>query len=131
MSIGIAGDKDASAPEHTFAPEAFNGWPLFGGSSAGHVPIAGPHDDTPLEVGIDIPSLLEELAPDQDGQGRLFIKLSRADGCEANGELYECAVRTYDEKGTLLSESPLEIKEGVSGKDAFKIETVIGGLKGA
>lgn len=128
MSIGIAGDKEAAAPEHEFAPQAFNGWPLFGNSNAGHVPMAGPDDNTPLEVGIDISSLLKDLGPDQDGQCRLFLQLSRAGGSAASGELLECAVLNYDDKGGLLGESPLDIGDGKFGKTALKIERVISDL---
>ena len=128
MTIGIAGDKDATDPEHEFAPEAFNGWPLFGGGNAGHVPVAGPEDNTPLEVGIDLTSLLKELGPNKDGKGKLFIKLSRADGSEATGELHECAVRTYDAKGKFLRESQIEIKEGAFGKSLLKLDAVISDL---
>ena len=30
VTIGIAGDKNATKPEHELAPQALNGWPLFG-----------------------------------------------------------------------------------------------------
>jgi len=128
MTIGIAGDKNASAPEHEFAPQAFNGWPLFGGGNAGHVPMAGPGDDTPIEVGIDLTSLLKNLGPDNDGKGRLFLRLSRADGSNATGELHECAVRSYDPKGGFLGESPLIIKDGNFGESHFTIDAVISDL---
>ncbi|MDB4406947.1 hypothetical protein N9173_00135 [bacterium] len=129
MTIGIAGDKDATEPDHEFSPEAFNGWPLFKGGNAGHVPMAGPDDDSPLEVGIDLTSFLKDLGPDQDGQGRFFLRLSRADGSEAVGELHECAIRSYNQKGDFLRESKVEIKEGNFGKEALRIETTIRDLK--
>ena len=128
MTIGIAGDPDAPAPAHEFAPETFNGWPLFGRSDAGHVPMAGPDDPTPLEVGIDLTPLLEELGPDQDGNGRLFLQLGRADGSDATGTLHECAVRTYDPKGGLLDEAPVEIEDGKFGESELRIVTAISGL---
>jgi len=128
MTIGIAGDKDAAAPEHEFAPEAFNGWPLFGGGNAGHVPMAGPDDNTPLEVGIDLTSLFKNLGPDEDGEGRLFLRLGRADGSDATGELLECALRTYDPKGKFLRESPLKIQDGKFGKSALKIDAALSDL---
>lgn len=79
----FAGDKDAAAPEHEFVPEEFNGWPLFGRGNAGHVPMAGPDDDTPIEVGIDLTSLIKNLGPDKDGKGRLFspTQPSRRERC--------------------------------------------------
>ncbi len=65
----------------------------------------------PIEVGIDITSLLKNLGPDKDGKGKLFLRLGRADGSDAVGELHECAVRTYDSKGRLLGESRLGIEK--------------------
>lgn len=129
MTIGIAGDKDAAAAEYGFAPETFNGWPLFGRGNAGHVPMAGPNDDTPIEVGIDITSLLKNLGPDKDGKGKLFLRLGRVDGSDAVGELHECAVRTYDSKGRLLGESRLGIENGSFGKSPLEMETVISDLE--
>ncbi|MFT4550149.1 MAG: hypothetical protein ACI8XO_002807 [Verrucomicrobiales bacterium] len=128
MSIGIAGDKDATAPEHEIAPEAFNGWPLFGGGNAGQVPMAGPDDDTPIEVGIDLTSLLKGFDSDKDGKARLFLRLSRADGSDVVGKLHECAVRTYDPKGRLLHEAQLDIEGGDFGESPLKMDTVISGL---
>ncbi|MFT6180528.1 MAG: hypothetical protein ACI9NQ_002069 [Paracoccaceae bacterium] len=124
---GITGEKDV-APEHEVAPEAFNGWPLFGGGNAGHVPMAGPDDDTPLEVGIDLTSLLKGLDPNKDGKGRLFIQLSRADGSNASGKLHECAIRRYDSKGKFVRETPLKIKDGKFGKSELKMDAAISDL---
>jgi len=126
ITIGAAGDKDASSAENEFAPEAFNGWPLFGrGGHGGHVPLAGPGDDAPIEVGIDLTSLLKDLDSDNDGKGRLFLQLSRANGSEASGELHECAIRRYDAKGDFLRETKVEIEDGQFGKSALKIDTII------
>ena len=123
MTIGVAGDKKASEPEHDFSPEAFNGWPLFRRGNAGHVPIAGPDDDTPIEVGIDLTPLLKKLSPDGDGGGKgfLFIRLTRADGSEAEGELLECGIRSYDSKGRFQHESEVEIEGGAFGKTPLEI----------
>ena len=90
--------------------------------------MAGPGDDTPIEVGIDLTSLLKNLAPDNDGKGRLFLRLSRADGSSATGELHECALRSYDPKGSFLGESQLIIKDGNFGKSLFTIDAVISEL---
>ncbi|MFK7911973.1 MAG: hypothetical protein AB8F34_15435 [Akkermansiaceae bacterium] len=125
MSIGIAGDVKSTEPEHTFAPQAFNGWPLFRGG-AGHVPIAGPGDNTPIEVGVDITNLLKKLSSNQNSKGRLFLKLSRKDGSDATGKLYECAIRTYNLQGNFLSESNIKINNGAFGKEAFNVSTLIG-----
>ena len=130
MNIGISGDENAAEPEHEFAPEAFNGWPLFGkGANAGHVPMAGPGDNTPLEVGIDLTSLLNELGPDQDGKGRFFLELGRADGSDASGEIHECAVLTYDSQGSLLSESKVDLTEREFGKSTLNIESIVTDLQ--
>lgn len=127
MSIGVAGSRDAEAPEHEFEPEAFNGWPLFGGGNPGKVPMAGPEDETPLEVGIDVSALLANLGSGYDGGGRLFLRLSRADGSEAVGELHECAVRRYDAKGRLQGEEQrIDVSEGAFGEAVLEVEAVLG-----
>jgi hypothetical protein len=126
MTIGIAGDKDATGPTHEFAPETFNGWPLFGKrGNLGNVPLAGPDDDSPLEAGIDLTPLLKELAASPDGIGRLFLRLSRADGSEASGELHECAIRTYDCHGGFVYETKMEIQDGNFGESPLLLETEI------
>ena len=126
MTIGIAGDKNAKSAEHEITPEAFNGWPLFGrGGNGGHVPIAGPEDDTPIEVGIDLSPLLKKLGPDKDEKGKLFLQLSRADGSKVNGELHEAAVRLYDPRGKLVRESAMKIETGKFGESPLQINTTI------
>lgn len=128
MTIGIAGDLDAKAAGHETAPETFNGWPLFGRANAGSVPLAGPEDSTPIEVGIDLTPLLEKLGADKDGKGTLFLNLGRADESKATGQLHECAVRTYDPTGKFLHEIPVKIKDGKFGKSELKVTAVIHGL---
>lgn len=125
MTIGVAGDVDASDPEHEYAPEAFNGWPLFAGTHAGHVPMAGPDDHTPIEVAIDLTTLMQKLPSEDDGKAKLFLKLSRADGSDASGELHECAFRTYCPDGHFLEESPLVINDGKFGGSTLHLRTVI------
>ncbi|MGB6219852.1 MAG: hypothetical protein WBG04_02380 [Haloferula sp.] len=129
MSIGISGDKDAAASDHEFAPQAFNGWPLFGRGNAGQVPMAGPNDNTPIEVGIDLTPLLKDLGPDEDGEGRFFLKLSCADGSDAVGELHECAIRSYDDQGGFIQESEVELEGASFGKSPLRIEAIISGLE--
>lgn len=130
MTIGIAGDPKAKKPEHEIAPEAFNGWPLFGrGGNGGHVPLAGPEDDTPLEAGIDLTPLLEKLGPDTDGKGKLFIAFSRADGSKAEGQLHECALRSYDSKGKFIREQAVKIKDGAFGESLLQVEVLVNGLQ--
>ena len=126
LTVGVAGDSKAEDPEYEFAPEAFNGWPLFGrGGNAGHVPMAGPDDHTPIEVGIDLSELTEKLKADGKKVGRFFLTLSRADGSEAVGQLHECALRSYDSKGKLIREIPVEIDGGKFGKSPLTLEAVI------
>lgn len=120
MTLGLASSPSAAAAEHTDAPEAFNGWPLFGRTNAGHVPLAGPGDDTPLEVGIDLTPLLGKLdTPTSDAS--LFITLTKADGSDVVGELHEAAVRIYDEAGALIQEQPLEIDGGGFGASPLQL----------
>jgi hypothetical protein len=129
MKIGHAGDPAAKAASHEISPEAFNGWPLFGGSNAGHVPMAGPGDPTPIEVGIDLTSLLENSGFDQAMKGRIFLRLSRADGSKAVGELLECAIRSYDPEGRFAGESAVPIASGKFGDSPLEIDTDLGKLE--
>ncbi|MDA7882026.1 PQQ-binding-like beta-propeller repeat protein [Akkermansiaceae bacterium] len=123
MTIGIAADKDASKAEHEITPEAFNGWPLFRGSNAGHVPIAGPDDDSSLEVGIDLTPLFDKLGGKK--ATKLFLNLTRADGSMAKGELHTCAIRSYDSKGKFLNETEVEINEGSFGESSLGFQSII------
>ncbi|MFN3165742.1 MAG: hypothetical protein ACE37H_01620 [Phycisphaeraceae bacterium] len=128
MTVGLAGSADAAKPEHTEKPEAFNGWPVFGRSHAGHVPMAGPGDDTPLEAGVDLTGLLDALGPDADGEGRVFLSLSRKDGSDAQGTLHEAAVRFYDEAGVFVEEVPFAIDDGTFGGSTLDLGVAVGGL---
>ena len=125
MTIGVSENKDADTFQYEIAPEAFNGWPLFGKSNAGHVPIAGPDDETPIEVGIDLTSLIDKIGSDEDNKGRFFLRLSRAKESDAVGELHECAIRSYDSNGELIKELGIEIGNGEFGESEFKVNTVI------
>ena len=127
VTIGIAGDKDATEPEHEFAPQALNGWPLFGKgrNNVGEVPLAGPGDDSPLELGIDLSPLLEKLGPDPDGDGRLFLSFGRAEKSEATGLLHDCAIRSYDAKGAFVRESAIGIPDGTFGQNNLDLQTII------
>jgi len=128
MTVGLAGKADAAKPEHTERPEAFNGWPVFGRAHAGHVPLAGPGDDTPLEAGVDLTGLLDALGPDADGEGRVFLRLSRKDGSDAAGTLHEAAVRFYDERGAFVKEVPIAIDDGAFGESALEVGVAVDGL---
>ncbi|BCX48032.1 hypothetical protein HAHE_19400 [Haloferula helveola] len=121
VTVGIAGDPDAESPEHEFAPEVLNGWPLFGRSDAGHVPMAGPDDSSPIEVGIDLTSLVEKVAADRT-DGRLFLRLGRAEKSDAVGEVHHAFIRHYDARGALVREAPFEIGNGSFGKEVLFLE---------
>ncbi|MBX2850480.1 MAG: hypothetical protein KTR15_01895, partial [Phycisphaeraceae bacterium] len=127
MTLGIASDPDAKAPEHTVAPEAFNGWPLFGRTHSGHVPLAGPGKNDPIEVGIELTELLDAVDTDT---ARVFIKLTRKDGSTAAGQLHGAAIRLYDDSGELLREIPMQVGEGVFGETELSTSTVVEGLEG-
>ncbi|MFK7790542.1 MAG: hypothetical protein AB8C95_13755 [Phycisphaeraceae bacterium] len=120
MTIGIASDLNAEQAEHRFAPEAFNGWPLFGRTHAGNVPIAGPDNLDPIEVGIDLTDLFE--AHDSDiNNARVFITLTRKDGSQATGTLHEAAIRLYDEQGNLQREIPITVGDGTFGEKPLNL----------
>jgi len=126
VTLGIAGDKDAAKPEYEYAPQVLNGWPLFGKRNiTGQVPLAGPDDNTPLEIGIDLRSLLAGLNDDADGIGRFFLRIDSAESSEANSKLYECAIRTYDAEGAFVSEAEVAIRDGNFGESPVVIEALI------
>jgi hypothetical protein len=127
MTIGLADDPKAVSPDHEFSPEAFNGWPMFGRSNPGHVPLAGPHDHTPIEVGIDLTELVAKFGPDFDGEGKFFLRLDRAKGSKAVGYLHECAIRHYDENGKLTAEEPVEFTGGKFGRKVLEVEAAMDG----
>ncbi len=126
VTIGIARDKVAAKPEYEITPQVLNGWPLFGkGNNVGTVPIAGPGDDTPLELGIDLTPLLKQLGPNADGKGRLFLRIARSEESEATGALHSCAVRSYDDKGAFLHESTIDVKDGAFNSAPLIVETIL------
>jgi hypothetical protein len=128
VTIGIARDENAKAPEHELAPQVLNGWPLFGKNrkgNVGEVPLAGPGDDTPLELGIDLTPLLEKLGTDDKGKARLFLSFASADKSDASGKVQACTIRNYDKKGTFLRESTIEIKDGTFSQSPLTLETLI------
>ena len=129
ITVGLSSDAKATKPEHTIAPEALNGWPLFGGSGPGHVPMAGPGDDTPLELGVDLTPLLDELDLDAIKQGRLFLSFARAEGSDAKGAIHEAAVRYYDAQGRFISEEqlPTPIPVGDFGDGGLTMRSLLSG----
>ena len=125
VTIGVAKDKNATQPEHEFSPQPLNGWPLFGNrkNNVGEVPLAGPDDNAPLEIGIDLTHLLKKLELNPNTDARLFLKFSCAEKSDASGILHACAIRSYDAKGEFINESAVEIPDGNFGKTPLKIET--------
>lgn len=122
MTVGVARDQTAAKPDHLEQPEAFNGWPVFGDNThAGHVPMAGPDDDTPLEAGIDLTELLEGAGIGPGEAHRVFLTLDRAGDSEASGELHEAAVRVYNAQGRFEREVPFAIGDGAFGASALEI----------
>lgn len=125
VSIGIAKDINATKPEHEYAPQPLNGWPLFGKpkNNVGAVPLAGPNDETPLELGIDLTPLYDLLESDPNSDARLFLRFSNADKSDAAGTLHACAIRSYDKNGKFIRESTVEIPDGNYGKNPLLMET--------
>jgi len=127
VTIGIAGKKDATKPEHELAPQVLNGWPLFGNrkDNVGQVPLGGPRDESPLEIGIDLTPLVSKLGPAAGGDGRLFLNFSCAEKGNTTGVLQACAIRHYDEKGSFVRESVVEVRDGTFNKKALMLQTVL------
>lgn len=125
MTIGISKDKNATAPEHTLAPQVLNAWPVFGNRNlVGDIPLAGPNDPNPLELGIDLTPLLDKLGADPKTDCRIFLNFHTANNAnETTGVLHACAIRNYDTKGTFLSESTVEFQNGDFSKSSLTIET--------
>lgn len=131
LTLGIAADPDAQTPEHTIAPEAFNGWPVFGrGTHAGDVPLAGPGNNEPIEVGIDLTELFDQLDEAQQTRAKVFLTLARKDDSTATGQLHETGIRFYDAKGKLQQEVPMQVGEGTFGQAELITSIVIDGLEG-
>ena len=125
VTVGVASDKDAAKAEHEFAPQPLNGWPLFGKpkNNVGEVPLAGPGDESPLELGIDLTPLLGKLDAKSGGEGRLFLSFRCDDESDATGMVHACAIRQYDEKGGFVRESVVEVQDGAFGKKPLTLTT--------
>jgi hypothetical protein len=76
-------------------------------------------------MGIDLAPLLEKLGPDVTGKGRLFLRFTTAEKSDATGKVYACAIRHYDEKGSFVSESNIELKDGAFSKSPLTLESVL------
>jgi hypothetical protein len=125
VSIGMAKDPEATFPTSEFAPEVLNGWPLLGEMNVGHVPMVGPGDSKPIEMGIDLTALRDECGFKLGDQGRIFLRLGRADGSKANGKLYECAVRHYDGQGKFIRETSIYKSKENIGAAVFNINALV------
>ncbi len=128
VTIGIARDKNATAPEHELAPQALNGWPLFGNdrkNNVGEVPLAGPGEDSPLEIGIDLTPLLDKLGAESTDDCRLFLNFGCDAQSDATGKLHACAIRQYDDKGAFVREYVVEAQDGIFSKKPLTLETIL------
>jgi len=124
--IGIAGDGSSARAEHEVEPQVLNGWPIFAKQHhPGAVPIAGPGNDKPIELGVEISELLDKLGADEDGKARLFLRMGRSKDSKAVGKLHACALRLYDAKGGLIRETPLAIGDGSFGDKELTISAEV------
>lgn len=127
MTVGLSGLQGEVV--HELKPEVFNGWPLFRNRAVGEVPLAGPGDEGAIEVGVDLSSLFAKVLSEAKGlgksKGRFFLKIYRADGSKASGELLECALRSYDKEGKFEGESLLKFEGGRFGDAAFELDKKI------
>jgi hypothetical protein len=107
------------------SPQPLNGWPLFGNrkNNVGEVPLAGPGDDTPLEIGIDLTPLFKQMELNHNPDARLFLNFSNGNKSDAIGTLHTCAIRSYDNHGKFIRESTVEIPDGNFDKTPLLIET--------
>ena len=121
VTVGLSNDPGAAEAEHALSPEALNGWPVFGGSGPGDVPLAGPGDDAPLELGVDLTPLLASLGAERGERAAVFLTISRAEDSDATGELHEAAVRFYDAAGEFVEEVPIRVGDGVFGEKPLAI----------
>lgn len=123
LTIGFARDQNASKPDREFAPQHLNGWPLFGigRNNVGEVPLAGPGDEKPLELSIDLTPLLGA----EDPEGRLFLRLGCSENSTATGLLHDCSFRSYDACGIFVREATVKIADGSFGDTPLTIETIL------
>lgn len=117
VTVGVSADEKATEASYHYEPQHLNGWKLFGKNKVGSVPLAGVEDNTPLEIGVDITELYEEISDDEDGKGRLFIKFHTADGSEATGEVHSCSLRSYSADGDFIDESDIKVDNAIFGKE--------------
>ena len=123
VTVGFARDRNATQPDRELAPQPLNGWPVFGNGKdfVGEVPLAGPGDDSPLEIGIDLTPLIGGSETD----GRLFLRFGCAEKSTATGLLYACSLRSYDAGGSFVRESNVKIPDGAFGRTPLTLETTL------
>jgi len=98
---------------------------LFGKpkKNVGEVPLAGPGDDSPLELGIDLTPMLSKLDPKSAAEGRLFLNLRCDEKSDATGMVHACAIRQYDAQGAFVRETPVQVQAGAFGKKPLTLTT--------
>ena len=129
VTIGLAQEKNALEPRFTATPEPLNGWPLFGkGGHGGHVPMAGPKNDAPLELGIDLTTLFEQLSANQKSAQKIFLTFDHAAESSTRGQLHECAIRSYGPQGLLSKEQVLPIQDGTFANNPLHLQFILDDL---
>ncbi|MEY3131035.1 MAG: hypothetical protein RLY12_1407, partial [Verrucomicrobiota bacterium] len=94
-------------------------------NNVGEVPLAGPSDESPLEIGIDLTPLLSKLGAKSTGDGRLFLSFRCDDNSDAAGMLHAAAIRYYDDKGAFVRETVMEVQDGAFGKKPLTLTTAL------
>ena len=80
-------------------------------------------NESPIESGFDLTPLINKLGSESSGDGRLFLNFSCAEKGETTGVLHACAIRNYDDKGSFVRESVVEVPDGTFGKKMLTLET--------
>jgi hypothetical protein len=116
FTAGVAADPQADKPTRIFQPGIFNGQ-----YKVGAVPLRGRDKNDPIEIGLDLSRFAPEL---KDGKyGKFFLKLDRAMGSRAKGEVSGAAILFYD-KGKLVHTQPFEIGPSTFCKKPLELTTV-------
>lgn len=126
VSIGVSTDPNATKPQYEIEPQVLNGWPLFGKKrSVGEVPLAGPDEPTPLEMGVDLTPLWEKLGADAQKATRLMVRFHGTDALKSSAQLHACALRRYDALGRFLHETPFPKQQGTFAETPLLIDLTI------
>ena len=116
MKIGIAGDGD---PKIWIEPEPFNGMQSLGGR-VGQVPMRGPDDKQPIEVGVDISRLLDSI-PDTK-KPRIMLEISGADQSESRGRFEEAELILYTSKGKQIYDQTFDFNPAEFDNAGLRLE---------